>query len=279
MNKRLLSFAIALTGFIINAAPADNGEKIEFFRPSEPGKTCRIDAAIRSSSKVSVRPSSAPAKTHEKIEASAAAIAGTMKILECSDKGNPLVFEFTVESLSGNLRSDTVDTKNLAGKTILVKKTNSDVSFVLKDGGTITDPEKDILRMFFQPDDGLCLKDIIGTDALLKPGDSWKLAHEAKNGIGFSGMASLKGKETFAKTECWKIEYAIAATDNKGLFSDSITEILLPVEKEKGGPLQIKSKQKRKIEKALPAENPITAGNTLYVDEETEFRAVVLPLP
>lgn len=277
MNKLFLTAClIFLSSGLLTAATAQS-EKIDFFRPSIPGRTCRVNASVRSSCLFAVR-ASAAAKSPGKLEESAASISGVMKVLECSPKGNPLVFEFTVDSFSGNSRGNSIDPKALAGKTLLVKKTLSSVSFTITGGGDLTVPEKNLLHMLFQPDDNLCLKDIIGTDLALKPGDSWTLAHEAKEGISFSGSAVLKGRETFADTECWNIEYSISASDGKGLSSDALTRILLPVETGKGGPLKIKSKQKRKIEKALPAENPVTAGSILNVDESTEFNAEISPL-
>jgi len=275
MNKVLATAFFVGFSFVLLAG--EQGEKIDFFRPAETGRTCHVKASIRSSCRFSVR-SSAAAKAPEKLEESAASIAGVMKVLECSDKGNPLAFEFAVESFSGNSHGNAVNSKVLAGKTLLVKKTLSNVSFSLVGGGDIPVPDEDLLRMLFQPDDGLCLKDIIGTDNPLKTGDSWTLSHDAKDGISFSGTASLKNKEKFSETECWRIEYTISASDAKGLASEASTEILLPVEKKKGGPLRIKSKQKRKIEKALPAENPITAGSILNIDESVEFHAEVVPL-
>ncbi|OGV33885.1 MAG: hypothetical protein A2020_03495 [Lentisphaerae bacterium GWF2_45_14] len=277
--SKALSILFCVFALFRSLEAAPQGEKIEFFRPSVPGRVCHIKASVSSSCTYSVRPVST-AKAPARKEKSTASVSGTMKVLECSNKGNPVLFEFTIESISGYANGNVLDEKPLLGKTVTVKKKPDSVSFSLQ-GNDMAPIEKTLLQMLFQPDNGLCLKDIISTERPLMTGDSWEIGTpEKKNTLSVSGMAFLKGRESFSSIDCWKIEYSISVSDKKnGLDSSALTEILLPVEKEKGGPVKISSKQRRKIEKELPSENPITAGTLLSIDESVDFNAEITTLP
>ncbi|MFA7230741.1 MAG: hypothetical protein WC071_05680 [Victivallaceae bacterium] len=94
-----------------------------------------------------------------------------------------------------------------------------------------------------------------------------------------AGNIILVGKEQCHGTACWKLKISIAGRKGKtgnGEFSYQ-AEMALPVSEKIATPLKCTVKMKIKVVKALPEDNPLSAGMVMEREVVRDFSSEIIP--
>lgn len=299
MRKDWLPLAsLALAGALAalpSSAPcafaAQEKSVIQFDRPIEKGSEfdCEINSSFSKTFSMSMPGVEAPVG---KSDSATAILSGRMTVLEVNEAGNSLKLRFDIKSLDGAIDRVRPDLSAIQGKAVIADLTPPVCKFSLEgaDQAPLTKEATKLLSTIFRPASKSNMGAILGTSQAVGPGDSWKPPYElllsmlAKRGLkvaesDFNGSVVLKGRESFKDVDCWAIEEKIESRNVAGFEFRLSVSLLLPVDPAKGGAMKISRGGSEFINKALPGENPLSAGKTVEASVKDSMDAVVIPLP
>lgn len=283
----LLAFAGALC-CAQAASPAKS--VIQFERPIAKGAEfdCQIDASFSNAIAMKIPGAEKPVA---RIETASASLSGRMTVLEVNETGNPIKTRFQTLAFEGSLNNVKIDLSALQGKAFIAELNPPVCKFSLDGEGQapLGKEAVKLLSIIFRPASKSSMADVLGTKSPVGPGDKWKPPCEllistlAKRGFklgegDFAGEAVLKGRESFKGVDCWAIEERLESKNVPGLELRLNFSVLLPVDPAQGGALKISRNGSELVSKLLPAENPLSAGNSVEAIVKDSLEAVVLPL-
>ncbi len=271
-------------------APASAGEAIQFDRPIAKGSSfdCEINAASAKTITLSVPGVERPLSRNDSVSVM---ISGRMDVLATTPAGTPSRIRFTTKNANGSIDGARVDLSELKGKPLLaeLKSPRCEFRFESPLDGELSRNSLRALSSVFHPASDGGLAEVMGTDASLSIGSSWRppltllLEQLAKRGIklsekDFDALAVLKGRESFRGVDCWRIEERIDTRNTPGIELRLDFSILLPCSPADGGARRIVRSGREFVKKSLPDKNPMSAGHEVQAEVRDSMNATIVPV-
>ncbi len=151
-------------------------------------------------------------------------------------------------------------------------------------------PEAEIfLGTMFRPAVEEHLSDTLGTSCLLSLGEEWpirtdsllntlktrKIKAEKEN---IEGSAVLSARDRFAGIDCWKVNIKMESRGIQGYDFRFEAAVILPVDPSLGGAVRMMRQAKEVIDRHLPNDNPMSAGNVFKLISSDQTDIIMTPL-
>lgn len=277
---------ILRTFFLITAIAASaqaQKVKIDFDRPSKAGEKRQCEASASYEQKYTISENGkSSAETVRKAELS---ISGQMLILKATSNGNPGKVEFSISNIKGALNGKQRPMP-LKGKTLIIDLTQKPVcKFELKGSSEqLSKIDIALLSLAFRPASKWTLKDLMGTDKAVHPGDKWpapvedilkqmdiKELKKAKP----EGFVKFNGTEEFKGIKCLKLTEEIALKSKDFSFAFKAAVLLPSTTKQSA--VKISRRGSQKSTKKMSQNDPLAGGKTITVEITDQLEATALP--
>ncbi len=151
-------------------------------------------------------------------------------------------------------------------------------------------PEAEIfLGTMFRPAVEEHLSDTLGPSRLLSLGEEWPIRTDSllntlktrrikaeKENI--EGSAVLSARDRFAGIDCWKVNIKMESRGIQGYDFRFEAAVILPVDPSLGGAVRMMRQAKEVIDRHLPNDNPMSAGNVFKLISSDQTDIIMTPL-
>ena len=197
---------------------------------------------------------------------------GLLKVTKINNLGLATNLQFQIKSFDTKINGKNIKT-NLPGKELFVNLNHKPLcEFSLNSNKSNLHPDEiQILSLIFKPTPEFTLADYIGTDKLVKIGDSW--SPEIKPFIKFfkklgldinksqiSGKVLLKSKQKINNIECWELNEEIKLIDVPNVEFAFILSVFLPVNPNDGESVKFIKKSHLMLIKTPKGNSFMTSG-------------------
>ncbi|MFA6290687.1 MAG: hypothetical protein WC637_02835 [Victivallales bacterium] len=264
--KALFSVIILASALMPESSAEDARQKINFFRPSEPGNVLisNIESEAASTSVLT----SLDGGKSEKKSVNRMAIEGIMTVKTVTAYGRPSRIEFKVEKVKGDINGQEVKFTS-DRKTLEIDLEGTPCGFRIKDGkDEIGKNEILLLSLVFRKTRKETLADFIGTENEIKVGDTWKTPFAplegefAKRGINIKdllvgGNVNFTGRKEIHGFDCWVFDAKLKAEKGDEFSFEFQAEVCLPCDGKTGAVKMSRTGSERVVKKIADKNNPV----------------------